>query len=99
MTLGRINTALLDYFVVIDGGGTLITGLVQGDFTLALYNPSGTEVSGTIAVTIAELALGNYSTTFTPDAVGAWLLVVTHATYFSYGKRTSYQVFSGLFDG
>ena len=47
-------------FTVVDKHNNLITGLVQGDFDIKLYNPSNTEVSSTIPVTITELENGKY---------------------------------------
>jgi hypothetical protein len=76
------------HFDVHDGAGDLVSGLVQGNFTVALYNPSGAEVSGSVSVTITELgSSGRYSVSFTANAAGKWLLIVTHATYFPTGKR------------
>jgi hypothetical protein len=96
--LGKKDTPLIDDFLVLDGSGTPVSGISSGAFTVALYNPAGTDVSGTVPVTIVELGGGNYRATFTPTSVGDWLLIVTHALYFPWGKQENYQVFEQLFD-
>lgn len=98
VTHGKKDSLVKDDFVVTDSAGNLITGIPPSAFTKKLYNPSGTEVSGTITVTITELGLGNYRASFTPNVIGDWLLVIAHATYFSYGKRENYLISETLFD-
>ncbi|KKL86972.1 hypothetical protein LCGC14_1939370 [marine sediment metagenome] len=95
---GKLNETLIDDFVVVDSSGNLVPGLVQGNFTIQLYNPSGVEVSGSISVTIIEVGDGNYRTSFIPNVIGDWLLVIKHTTYFAAGKRGQYRVFEALFD-
>jgi len=94
----KVNTVVTDYFVTLNSATQApVSGLLQGDFSIALYNPSGSEVSGSVSVTIAELgSSGNYKVTFTPNATGEWLLVITHATYFAYGKAATYLVYDAL---
>ena len=92
------NILTSDNFEVLDEDNNAITGLVTGDFTIKLYNPSDTEVSSSVAVTITELENGLYRASFTPNAVGNWLLVIYHATYFSYGKANDYECVDALFD-
>ena len=98
MALGKIDKPLYDDFTVADPSGNLIEGLVQGDFTILLYDPTGAEVSGSISVTITELALGNYRVNFTPNMVGDWLLVLSNIAYFRWGQRRNYQVYASDFD-
>jgi len=88
-----------DDFAVLDEDNNNITGLVTGDFTFGLYNPSDIEVSSSIPVTIAELENGLYRASFTPNAVGDWLLVIYHATYFDYGKAMNYECYEHNIDG
>ena len=95
---GIINTAIVDDFTVLDLSGVRKAGITLTDFTKKLYNPSGTEVSGTVAVTITELELGNYRASFTPNVIGIWKLVVTHATYFPQGKENDYKIYNEDFD-
>jgi len=87
-----------DNFEVLDEDNNEITGLTSGDFTIKLYNPNGTEVSSSIAVTITELENGLYRVSFTPNIIGNWLLVIYHTTYFSYGKANDYECVDALFD-
>jgi len=87
-----------DNFEVLDEDNTEITGLTSGDFTIKLYNPSGTEVSSSVTVTITELENGLYRASFTPNVIGNWLLVIYHVTYFSYGKGNDYECVDALFD-
>lgn len=96
VTQAKINEVLYDEFVVTDSSGNLITGLVDGNFTRDLYNPSGSEVSGTVTVTITELGNGKYRVSFTPNELGNWILTVYNATYFSYGKSANYNVMEYL---
>lgn len=98
MIIGRKNQTVEDDFTVLDPGGSPVTGLTSGSFGKKLYNPSGSEVSGLIAVTISELGSGNYRAAFVPDEVGQWYLVVDHATHFPSGKAGTFQVFDEDFD-
>lgn len=82
---------LEDNFSVTDSVGNPVAGLVDGNFTRTLFNPSGTEVSGTITVTITELGNGVYKASYTPNALGIWALTVYHATYFPWGKSETYR--------
>lgn len=83
-----------DHFVVVNKAKLLISGILPGAFGVELWNPSKVEVSGTITVTITELGGGNYGVNFTPNALGVWLLIVKHATYFAYGHRENYHVYA-----
>ena len=95
---GKINTEIIDDFTVLDLTGVRKSGITLTDFTKKLYNSTGTEVSGTITVTITELELGNYRASFTPNVIGIWKLVVTHATYFPQGKENDYIIYNEDFD-
>lgn len=86
----KLNTVNYDEFVVNDSSGNLVTGLTDGDFSKYLYNPSGSEVSGSISVTVIELGNGIYRVSFTPNVLGEWVLLVVNSTYFSYGKYSNY---------
>jgi hypothetical protein len=98
MGLGKKDKPLYDDFTVANPSGDLITGLVQGDFTILLYDPTETEVSGSVPVTITELGFGNYRLTFTPNLVGDWLVIISNVTYFRWGQRRNYQVYASDFD-
>ena len=92
----KIDTVLYDELAVVDSSDNPVTGLVDGDFTKGLYNPSGTEVSGTVTVTISELGDGLYRVSFTPNVVGEWALTVFNATYFTGGQSMNYQCVVGV---
>jgi hypothetical protein len=97
-SVAKSNEPIVDSFKVLTASGTPVTGLVHGDFTFRVYDPTDTEVSGTHPVTLTELGYGLYRTEFTPDAVGNWQLEVVHATYFPWGQTGNYEVFNQLFD-
>lgn len=92
------NIINYDNFEVLDEDNNEITGLTSGDFTIKLYNPSGTEVSSSITVSITELENGLYRVSFIPNTTGNWLLVLYHTTYFPYGKANDYECVDVLFD-
>lgn len=94
----KLNTISYDHFAVNDDDGNLITGLTNGSFTKKLYNPIGNEVSGAVTVTASELGEGIYRINFTPNSKGAWSLIVTHPTYFPYGKINDYSCIENLND-
>jgi len=98
MAFGKINTVLVDDFVVTDGSGNPVTGILSGAFTTLLYDPTGTEVSSTVTITISELGSGNYRLSFTPIVLGDWAITITHATYFPWGKRENYTIYSKDFN-
>lgn len=75
----KFNTQHTDEFLVFDGVGNPVTGLVDGDFAKNLYNPSGAEVSGSVTVVVSELGDGIYRVIFTPNALGSWVLSLTEA--------------------
>lgn len=84
------DEVLYDTFMVIDEDNNPVTGLVDGDFTKVLYNPSNVEVSGSITITIIELGNGIYKFSFTPNKLGNWTIKFVNATYFPWGKGMSY---------
>ena len=63
---GKINVIMKDDFTVLDLNGVRKPAIPLVQFTKTLYNPLGTEVSGTIPVTIVELANGDYRASYTP---------------------------------
>lgn len=88
----KIGEIVKEDFTVVDSGNNLVTGLLNANFTKRLYNPSGTEVSGSITVTITELGEGDYRATFTPNVIGTWYIIIIHTTYFPWGKADSVDV-------
>lgn len=53
------------------------TGLVEADFTIRLYKNGATSV---IAVTITEIANGDYHVAFTPDSSADWSLDIVRSS-------------------
>ena len=96
--IGRVNQEVVKGFSVTDINNNLVPGLSASDFTEQLYNPSGNEVSGSIAVTFTELGSGNYEAMFTPNVSGDWFLAVYHKTYFPWGKTGITRVYHSDFD-
>ena len=92
---GVINNPVSEHFTVSDTSGNLITGIPPAQFTLYVYNPSDSEVSGSVSGAITELGSGNYKYTFTPNTEGTWYITVVNPTYFPWGKSDDVQVFSG----
>ena len=88
----KLDVQVTDEFTVVNSAGVPVTGLVDGDFTKELYNPSGTEVAFSIVPVVTELGGGAYRVVFTPNALGNWLLTIKHATYFPWGKSQNYKV-------
>lgn len=85
----ELDQEVMDVFTVTDQLGALVTGVTG--FTFKLFNPSGTEVSGSIVPVVTELSSGHYEVTFTPNAVGTWTLTILHATYFPAGITNVYN--------
>jgi len=97
MILGKVGNQVFEDFTVADPtDNSLVSGLVNGDFTSDLFTPSG--ASSPITVTISELGSGNYRAIFTPNTVGTWYLIVHHTNYFPWGKAGNIQVFANDFD-
>lgn len=94
MELGTINEMVYEDFTVVDSTCNLVIGINVNDFTVDLYDPDGLEVSVAIPVTISELGNGNYRSSFTPNKIGTWYLVVYHPLYFPWGKAGTIQVYN-----
>jgi len=92
MIHGVKDKAVDENFTVADSAGNLISGIDSSTFTVHLYDPSGTEVDGTKSDFFTELGSGSYKYTFTPDVNGVWYAVVTHPTYFPWGKADDIYV-------
>jgi hypothetical protein len=105
--LGKVGKPLVDHFVALDHDDYPVPGVPIAQFKIKLIDPDGVERyqdgAGDITVTITDVGWGNYRTEFTPDKVGAWLLVVVHDTpvapfspqgYFWWGQRNDYVVYS-----
>lgn len=82
-----------DNFQVLDEDNNAITGLIDDDFIIKLYNSNNIEVSSSIPITMLELEDGFYRISFIPDLIGNWLLVIYHSIYFPYGKAEDYNCY------
>lgn len=90
-----------DEFIVLDESDNPITGLLDSDFTKKLYDPDDNEVgniSGEEPVPITEIGSGLYRTSFTPNKLGNWILLVYNSNYFPYGKGANYKCVEYLSD-
>lgn len=94
----KLNTAFTDTFNVWDASANPVTGLVQGNFTVKIINPAGTEVSGTATWSIVERQDGLYAFILTPTTEGNWSVKITHATYLPTGLLAVYQVDDSSYD-
>ena len=95
MTQGVINEPVVEYFTIVDAYGIPVSGVDPGEITSYVYNPSDSEVSGSVSESFTELGAGNYKYTFTPNAVGRWYVMLTHPTYFPWGKNDDVEVHTG----
>ena len=86
-----VNTAVYDTFVLRDNVNAAITGKTAADFAALEAYLVSTPVT-TAVVTLAEIGSGEYSTAFTPTAVGVWTL---HVVYDSGGV---FREFSATYD-
>ncbi len=84
----KIDTVAIGYFPVLDGARQRVSGLTTSSFTYELYDPSGTEISGSTPITVGELgSTGLYTARFTvPLTQGEYSLIVFHPLYFPRGK-------------
>lgn len=95
MILGVINRPVDEHFTVANVNGNLVSGIDSTEFTVHVYNPSATEVTPSVSGSFTELGDGSYKYTFTPNVNGTWYAVVTHPTYFPWGKTDDIQVYDG----
>ena len=93
MILGVINKSVDEHFTVSDKNGVLISGIDSSAFTVHVYDPSAVEVTPSVSGSFTELGDGSYKYTFTPNVNGTWYAVVTHPTYFPWGKTDDVQVY------
>ena len=95
MIQGVVDKQVEEHFTVSDRNGNLVPGIDTTAFTTYVYNPSGSEVSSSVESGVVELGDGNYKYLFTPNSEGTWYIVLTHPTYFPWGKTDDVQVFTG----
>lgn len=92
MIHGVKNNPVDESFTVSDIHGNLISGIDSTEFTVYVYDPTGTNVTASVSGFFTELGDGNYKYTFTPNLNKIWYVVVTHATYFPWGKTDDVYV-------
>jgi len=93
-----------DFSVNDNDTGALVGGLVQANFTVAIYDPDGLNRADSTGGDLIDWDLvekyagsGYYELTFTPDKLGTWLVSIIHATYFPWGKSETYVVVASSF--
>jgi hypothetical protein len=97
MNLAIINFPTEEFFSVVDSSNNFINGLDSTSITTYLFNPAGIEISSIIPVTITGLGNGHYIATFTPNALGTWMLTLVHPIYFPWGKANDIEVYTSDF--
>ncbi len=97
MILGRVGIECNEDFSISEGN-TLISGLDSTSFTWHLFDPNNNLISDSTTVIITELGQGHYRSSFTPNIVGVYMLIVYHSIYFPTGKSDTIQVFENDFD-
>jgi|WetSurSiteA1Bulk_404760.scaffolds.fasta_scaffold00566_12 hypothetical protein len=91
---GVVNQQVEECFSVYSECSGFISGIDSTAFTSLIYDPTGTEVSGTVGNGFVDLGNGNYKYLFTPNSVGAWYVGVIHPQYFPWGKFDEVQVYT-----
>lgn len=87
-----------DNFSVVDSNNIPVTGLINTDFIIKLYNPNLNEVSSSCFLTILEIGFGIYQISFIPNLIGNWVLLLSHLTYFPNGKIANYNCIDSSLD-
>ncbi len=85
----KVSVLVRAEFVVYDTNNDPVVGLGNGDFTKLLSKDG---VDDATAITIAEVANGRYTYTFTPGSVAYWSVVIRNATYNKRGWQDEYDV-------
>ncbi len=96
--MNLVGSVAIEDFTITNDSNSLITGLVDGDFTRDLFDPDNNEVSSSITVTVTELGGGSYRTSFIPNKIGKWYLIIYHPTYFPWGKANNISVLNSNSD-
>lgn len=103
-TIWKVSVAIWEQIFVHTALAAGVTGLnVSSDFTILLTKDGASQTvgGGGIAVTIAEIANGRYSITWTPPSAGQWELVVIQASNgivatYSYNVTADGADFAGI---
>ena len=85
----KVSTTARAVFTVFDSNDAAVTGLGDGDFTKRLAKDGANDAT---AVTVAEIANGRYTATFTPASTGVWYLLILQATYNLRGWEETFDV-------
>jgi hypothetical protein len=89
----RYNTQYSGTIKVVNSAGSAVTGAVSGDFVKKL---SLEDANNGQTVTVTEIDSSNlpgwYKVTFTPNAKGHWVCIVSHATYNPTGWKVEFYV-------
>ncbi len=88
-TTMKVSTTARVVFTVYDSNDAAVTGLGNGDFTKLLSKDGSNDAT---AVTVAEIANGRYTATFTPASTGVWYVLITQATYNLRGWEETFDV-------
>ena len=81
------TTAQLELWIYTAAGAP-VSGVVVGDLTKRIYNPSRVDVAATVSPTLDELDAGHYMFGFdSSSAPGNWFIDVVHVTYFTLGQQ------------
>lgn len=102
MIHGVKDQAVDEHFTVSNSSGNLISGIDTSAFIVYVYDPSGTDVTGSVSGFFTELGNGSYKYVFIPDSNGVWYVVVTHPVYFPWGKTDDIYIdttdISGIYE-
>jgi hypothetical protein len=86
----NVGVEIIEVFTVFNSGtGAEVTGLVNGDFVKVLHKDG---VASGIVPQVTEISGGDYKVTFTPNAAGAWRLLVQQSTYNKQGWEETFDV-------
>jgi hypothetical protein len=100
MPVEKLSVVAEDYLTVFDSTNTPVTGLVNADFNKSIsVNGAPSAVVVTVTEINAVTRPGEYFVTFTPNATGAWYLLINEPTYNKRGWDNVYTVTAdGVFD-
>lgn len=91
-----------EHFTVSDSDGNLISEIDSSSFIVYVYDSDNLEVANSVNGYFINLGNGSYKYSFTPNKIGVWYVVVTHALYFPWGKSDDVYVdtedLSGVYD-
>jgi len=96
MIHGERNVPVDEHFTVFDSTGGFIISLdCTSECTVHVYDPTGIEVTDSVNGFFTELGNGNYKYSFVPNLNGVWYVIISHPTYFPWGKSDDVKVDEG----